>query len=95
MNRPYYLLGDTIRLKAEFKDWQGQPTIPADIKFIVYKSDWTKLKEIPLSQAIVIDGYTIACDYTAEQLGTFYVEAYGLLDGTPTIERKAIEIRRI
>lgn len=95
MNKPYYLLGDTIRLEAVFKNWEDQLVIPTAMKFILYKQDWSVLEEIPLSEAHVVDGYTVTHDFTFNQLGVFHLEAYGIIDGTATIERSRIEIKRI
>lgn len=95
MNKPYYLLGDTVRLQANFENWEGVPVIPISMKFILYKRDWTVLQEIPLNEAHIVDGYTISHDYTFNQVGQIYIEAYGVIDGTPTIERIGFEIKRI
>lgn len=95
MNKPYYLLGDTVRLEAVFKNWEDQLIIPTAMKFILYKQDWSVLEEIQLSEAHVVDGYTVTHDFTFNQLGVFYLEAYGIIDGTATIERSRIEIKRI
>lgn len=84
------IVGDTVKLKAEFKDFDGTLTSPDDVKLIVY--DWNKE---------IIEEYTVSPveegkyeqAYTIKDTGAAYFEFSGQIDGYPVARRCYFERR--
>lgn len=89
-----YQSGNTVRLKAEFKDWNGNNIDPDVIKLIIYDSRYQKLQEIevPASNKVNVGMYFY--DYVFEA-GLFIYEWLATIGGTPSLIRKRISISNV
>ena len=85
-------IGDTIRLKAEFKNWAGVLASPSDVKVKVYSEGNTVLLTAttvtPVSVGIYEYDYTIPLDQTK----SIYFEFAGTLETKPITGRMKLEI---
>lgn len=94
MKRPYYQQGNTIRITATFKDWNGTAVDPSNVKFIVYDANFIKKDEWTIGPSNRIDTGTYSYDYIPAQIGTFFIEWYCEIDGLPSLKREKLEVRR-
>lgn len=85
--------GDTVRLLAQFKDWDDKPIEPDEIKVILYDRRWIKLLEQGLSVDNRRDAGLYFYDYVPDETGTFYVEWQGRIDGQPSLHRSTLIVR--
>lgn len=85
--------GDTLRLLAQFKDWDDKPIDPDEVKIIVYDRTWIKLHEQELSVDNRKDVGSYFYDYVPEETGTFYIEWQGRIDGQPSLHRSTLIVR--
>lgn len=84
-----YTVGDTVRLTATFKDWNGKLVDPSSVKVIIYDSRYNKLEEIIVTKEPDTVGiYT--CDYVFNTSGDFIYEWNGDINGTPSLTRRRI-----
>jgi len=78
--------GDTVRLKAEFRDFDGNLISPDDVKLTLYDEKREVVAEydlVPLSEGVYRYDYIIP-----ENEGSLmYYEFRGLVHGFPTIGR--------
>ena len=83
-------IGNTVRLKGEFRDYDGELTDIEDPKLTVY--DGYK-KIIDEFEPIRTDTGTYECDYVVpgDASGPLYYEFSGTLGGMPILGRAKIE----
>jgi len=83
------LFGNTVRLKAEFRDYDGKPVDPQNVKVIVYNQN-----KIPIftedavreSEGVYYYDYTI----TFDEGSPIAFEFNGSLDGHPVLGRQTL-----
>lgn len=87
--------GNTVRLTAVFKDWGGDAVDPDMVKVVIYNREWQKIDEVPLGVANRLQVGEYFYDYVAAQIGTIYVEWYGMIGATPSLHRSALTVKSI
>lgn len=88
MNDNIYLTGNTIRLKAIFKDNIGNPKDPDMVKIIFYNYRYEKIDEFSLGQSHKIGIGEYVYDYVSSDNETrIYYEFNGEIAGNPAIQR--------
>lgn len=84
------IIGDTIRVEADFCDWQDNPVDLTDISITVYDKDKSQIETITTN----IDNPSVGTyqyDYTIpDGDGYIAVEFRGLLGGKPKVIRKKV-----
>ena len=83
------LTGNTIRLKAEFKTFDGVLVSPDNVKLKIYSDRNDLLEEInvePISTGKYQYDYTIPND-----IGPIYFEFNGTLEGKPILGRMKLD----
>ena len=90
-----YLVGDTIRLTAEFRDWDGVLKNPTEIKLKILDSKYNELEshDLGLSNNESVGKYFF--DYPASLIGDFIYEWEALADGTPNVYRSQFKVRML
>ena len=87
------LIGDTVRLKAEFKDFNGELTDIENPKVVVYDS---KRKVILDAEPERIEEGKYQYDYVIpDVIGPLYFEFVGTIGGLPILGRATIDRRWI
>ena len=84
------LIGDTIRLKGEFKDFDENYADPDDVKLVIYDGQKRQIEEsTPLNPEVGKYYY----DYTVPSgsTSTMYFEFIGTIGGMPVVGRKSFE----
>ena len=84
-------IGDTVRLTASFKDWDGKYSDPDDVKIIIYDQNKT---EIFSDAALKLETGIYYYDYTIE-LDVSYPLAFafvGVLAGKPILGRAFLPV---
>jgi len=85
-----FTIGDTVRLKAEFKNWVGSLVSPADVKLKLYRNRneliGTEIDVAPVSTGKYQYDYTIPADASRRM----YFEYSGTLEGTLIVGRMKI-----
>ncbi|MDM5333446.1 hypothetical protein QUF56_09425 [Ureibacillus composti] len=89
-----YQAGNTVRLTAEFKDWEGVSIDPETVKLIIYDYRYTKLSEFEVPTANRINVGTYFYDHVFET-GLFIYEWLATIDGKPSLVRKQISISNV
>ena len=86
------LIGNTVRLEAEFEDFDGELVSPDDVKVIIYDG---RREIIHKADVTPYETGKYHYDYTipAEPLGQLYVEFSGMLAGKPKAGRTTLERR--
>lgn len=92
MTPNHYLVGDTVRLTANFKDWEGQLVDPSQVKIIIYDSRYNKLNEFEITTQGRADKGKYFFDYQFDKSGDFIYEFYATIDGTPSLARKRVRV---
>ncbi|WP_026675775.1 hypothetical protein [Fictibacillus gelatini] len=89
------LKGDTVRLKVHFKTFTGQSVDPTDVKLTIYKSDKTKIEEIPITDSNKENVGVYFYDYIVpdEILESFIFEFRGLYNNKPILARDSVQIK--
>ncbi|MFC3883741.1 hypothetical protein ACFOU2_09610 [Bacillus songklensis] len=89
-----YQAGNTVRLAAEFKDWDGENVDPETIKLIIYDYRYNKLdeREIQTENRTSIGAYYY--DYIFNE-GEFIYEWLATINRTPSLIRKRISVKTI
>lgn len=84
------LIGDTVRLKAEFKDFDGEYISPDDVKLKIYDGSKQVIEEISVAP-YEIGKYQ--CDYTVVggYPDPFYYEFTGMLGDKPVLGRSELK----
>jgi len=80
------LVGDTVRLKSEFKDYNGELVDPDDVKIIIYDSRYKKIEEFTPSRS---EKGRYCLDYTipSGETNIMYFEFQGKIDDKPVLGR--------
>lgn len=82
------VMGDTIRLCAEFRDWNGELSDPDNVELTIYDQNKNKIVTLnPDKEDTGIYFY----DYTIELNDSVPItfEYKGILSGTPATRRKS------
>ena len=84
------IIGDTIKLQAEFYDWNGNPATTTSTVLKIY--DIRKAVIVTATPSLVGTG-KYEYQYTIPQLSgnTFYYEFSGTLEGKPIVSRKKFD----
>lgn len=94
-SRPYYLTGDTVKISGFFERYDGTKILPENPQIKIYNENWVQLEVFNLTASDLLDAYTYQKEYTVSQVGTFYVEIYGIVEGTPSLERTTLVVKQI
>lgn len=94
MDSPYYQVGNTVKLKGRFGDFEtlGANVIPDEVNLIIYDYKWEQLDRFVVTDRDEEGFYFYF--YTFDSIGTFYYEWLGVFDGLPSLERKSVVIKR-
>ena len=88
-------IGDTVRLKAEFKNWIGVLESPEDVKLKIYRNRNELIETIvditPVSTGKYQYDYTIPDDASRRM----YFEYSGTFEGKPIVGRMKIATKWI
>ena len=84
------LIGDTIRLKSEFKDFDGEYVDPEDVKVVIYNSRYKEVEEYAPDRT-ALGKYHL--DYTVPSgtTNTMYFEFKGTIGGKPVLGRSSFK----
>ncbi len=85
-----YLIGDTIRLTVEFRNFDGDLESPADVTITIYDGSRTVVATddvLPYEEGKFRYDYTIPADPP----GPLYYEFAGELGGKPIVAREILE----
>lgn len=82
-------LGNTIRLRAIFQDWDGQPSDPDDVSVRIYSASRKLLRDVLLTSENRLETGVWFYDHLAPGAGTYIFEFWGLLDGSPSLNRSS------
>ena len=84
-------IGDTVRLKCEFKNWAGDLTSPTNVKIIVYSEENKVL--LPATTVESVSAGKYKYDYTIpiDAVGNMYFEFSGTLETKTIIGRMKLE----
>lgn len=88
------LIGDTIRLRAEFRTWDGLAADPENIELRIYDKDRRQIGEtisISSGHRTALGAYQY--DFIVpNQSSPVYYEFSGLLEDAPIVARSRIEV---
>lgn len=85
------LIGDTIRLKAEFKDFNGVYVDPDDVVLKIYAGNKKQLGEDITPDRVGLGKYQYDYVVPEDVIGPLYFEFSGEIDGKPILGRAALE----
>jgi hypothetical protein len=88
-------MGNTVRLTAQFSDWDGNPVDPALIKVKFYDTRFKLLEEHSVGAANKLDVGSYYFDYVPQVPDTIYYEWYAEIDGLPSLKRESLTVRKI
>jgi hypothetical protein len=88
------LIGNTVRLKAEFRDFNGEHVSPENVTLRIYDGSKKQVGEdIPV---LPNDVGTYQYDYVIpDVIGPLYFEFVGTIEGLPILGRATIDERWI
>ena len=87
--------GNTVNITAAFYELDGETIVAPDlVKLKVYDGRWKVLEERELSAG---DDFKYSADYTIppEASNPIYIEVEGIINGYPTLERRAVKARKV
>lgn len=97
MSEPFYLAGNTVRLYGTFYHMENRDDViqPELVNLIIYDYKWDQIE----SFVVGLDNYNESTgaytfDYVFQDVGTFYYEWNGMVDGMPSIEREKVKIKQ-
>lgn len=90
-----YQKGNTVRLEAQFYDWEDQPVDPTLVKLIIYDYNHIKLDEISIPPSNRLDVGSYYYDYVFSQAGVFVYEWYAEIDGKPSLRRNRFSVAQV
>lgn len=84
------LIGDTVRLKAEFRDFDGEYVDPDEVKVKLFDGGKKQLGEDITPDRVDTGKYQ--CDYVVPSggPGPLYFEFSGMIGGMPVVGRATI-----
>ena len=94
--------GNTLRLMAQFTNWEGDSAAPDSVTVRVYDRNWGLQIEQVLTNAnkrtdaqdvIILGAYFF--EYIPLMAGKFYFEFAGALQGTAALKRDSFDIVKI
>lgn len=85
------IIGDTIKLQAEFYNWNGELASPENVILKIYNMRKQQIGENIIPSLVQTGKYEY--DFTIPSLSgnMFYYEFSGVLEGTPIVSRKQID----
>lgn len=90
-------VGNTVRYTATFTDFDGKPVDPLTIKFKTYDKYYVELSSNDMQKATDKLGEPIVgsyfYDYTPQEIGDYWVECMGYIDGTPALIREKVQVK--
>ena len=86
--------GNTVRLTAQFKDWDEVAVDPTLIKLIIYDSKYTKLNEYIVGVATKLTTGSYYYDYVTTVVADFVYEWYAEIDGLPSLKRSWLSVSK-
>lgn len=90
-----YQFGNTVKLEAFFKDFDGNPVDPSNIKLIVYDSKFGVVSSITITSENRVELghyyylYTLPAGTNPK---TIYYEWYAEIQGSPTVKRESLKL---
>ena len=87
------LIGDTIRLKGEFKDFDGVYVDPANVALKIYAGNKKQLGEDITPDRVGLGKYQYDYVIPGDVIGPLYFEFSGEIDGKPILGRATIDKR--
>jgi hypothetical protein len=84
--------GDTIKLRATFKDWNGQLADPDSVEVAVYDSRDRPIESATLSADSKESTGVYNYIYTPLSPGIYTVEFKGNLGGYPSVQRIRLDV---
>jgi hypothetical protein len=89
-----YQVGNTIRLKCAFRDFDGLLKNPDIVKVKIYDQSYKQLSEFVLSQSNNSDTGNWFYDYVIplDVRGKLYYEWYGEMAGSPSLKRDSFKV---
>jgi hypothetical protein len=89
-----YQIGNTIRLKCTFKDFDGQLRNPDMIKVKIYDQSFAVMSETTLGPTNNSDLGNWFYDYVIpmDARGKLYYEWYGEMQGSPSLKRDSFKV---
>lgn len=89
------LVGNTVRLEANFKDFGGLPVNPQIVKIRIYNQKFEVINEVsvPFKQGSPTGSFTF--DYIVPQNflnQRVYYEWYGEISGSPSLNRGSFKV---
>ncbi|MBU8908489.1 hypothetical protein [Desertibacillus haloalkaliphilus] len=91
----HYQEGNTVRLLVEFKDWDNQPVDPDLVKLIILDNSYKKVEENSVGPANRLGEGMYYFDYVTKEAGDYIYEWYAEIDGTPSLKRERIFVRKV
>jgi len=90
-----YQFGNTVKLEAYFKDFDGNPVDPSNIKLVVYDSKLSVIATIPVTSENRVELGHYFYLYTLPS-GTnpkvIHYEWYAEIQGSPTVKRETLKL---
>ncbi|MEC1720608.1 hypothetical protein [Schinkia azotoformans] len=87
------LQGDTVRLKVNFKDFNGQSVNPTNVKLTIYDTNKTQIEQFILDDTYKLDVGVFFYDYVpANELNEFIFEFVGMVNNKPILSRDSVTI---
>ena len=87
------LKGDTVRLKVNFKDFNGQSVNPSDVKLTIYDINKIQIEQFVLDDTYKLDVGVFFYDYVpAGELNEFIFEFVGMVNNKPILSRDSVKI---
>lgn len=83
--------GDTVRLVANFMDFNGNAVSPENIELTIYDLEEEEIESINLDDSNRKDVGVYFYDYVADQDVIF--EFFGEVEGNPTVIRNSLQVK--
>ena len=95
MSKSYYQVGNTIKLKGRFGDFEDETRLvsPDQVNLKIYNSNWNQIENVEVHDQDSEGYYTHY--YVFDEVGTYYYEWVGLFNGQPSLEREKILIKKV
>lgn len=91
----YYQKGSSIKLNGRFADYADNTNTiyPEEVRLTLYDYKWDQIFTIIVND-IDENGFYFY-SHTFNDVGTFYYEWLGLINGMPSLQRKTIYIKQV
>lgn len=84
------IIGDTIRLTAQFKNWTGELDDPSDVSVLVYDQNRNELATIAGASVINTETGKYYAEYVVPDVKMLIYEFTGILEGSVITQRKTL-----